>query len=101
MYSLVSFGWLNDFFGYIISARNNLVHFLDEQGKQLKDTELREFFDEINKNIEQPPCIYDPLKVAKIITSNDKEDCFVDIKQEEEELNNKFNLFKIKIRTIN
>ena len=101
VYSLVSFGWLNDFFGYIISARNNLVHFLDEQGKQLKDTELREFFDEINKNIEQSPCIYDPLKVAKIITSNDKEDCFVDIKQEEEELNNKFNLFKIKIRTIN
>lgn len=101
VYSLVSFGWLNDFFGYIISAKNNLVHFLDEQEKQLKDTELREFFDEINRNIEKSPCIYDPLKVAKIITSNDKEDCFVDIKQEEEELNDPFNLFKIKIRTIN
>ena len=101
VYSMVSFGWLNDFFGYIISAKNNLVYLLDSQEKQLKDTELREFFDEISKNIEPSPCQYDPLRVAKITTSNNKEDCFVDIKREEEEINDPYNLFKILIRVIN
>ena len=45
VYSLVSFGWLNNFFLYIISAKNNLVHVLDSCEKTLKETELREKFD--------------------------------------------------------
>ena len=52
VYSLVSFGWLNNFFLYIISAKNNLVHVLDSCEKTLKETELREKFDLIcMKNI--------------------------------------------------
>ena len=45
MYSLVSYGWINDFFGYIVSAKNNMLHCLEERA--LKETELREKFDAI------------------------------------------------------
>lgn len=55
----------------------------------------------IESSAEKSPCQYDPLKVAKIITSIDKKEDFIDIKQSEEEVNDPYNLFKVLIRTIN
>lgn len=53
------------------------------------------------KEAEKSPCLYDPLKVNKIITSVNKKEDLVEIKKEEEEINNPYNLFKVLIRTIN
>ena len=55
----------------------------------------------IVKEAEKSPCLYDPLKVNKIITSVIKKEDLVEIKKEEEEINNPYNLFKVLIRTIN
>lgn len=101
VYSLISFGWLNDFLSYIISARNNLVHVLDVQNKQLKETELRELFDLLLRRVEPSPMKYDPLKVAKFTTSDNQKEDFVKIKLEEEEVNDPYNLVKLLLRTIN
>lgn len=50
-YTLISFGWLNEFFNYIISSKNNLIRILELKKKQLKETELRELFDDLRKFI--------------------------------------------------
>lgn len=49
VYSMVSFGWVNDFFAYIKDSKHNLLHFLSNE-KPIKEKELRELFAEASKN---------------------------------------------------
>ena len=106
MYTLVSFGWLRQFFDYISSSQNNLIHELHKHSYKLpfKEGELKRMLDVLYKRKEQSPCLYDPLKINKIILSTEEKETNVDfeaIKHEEEQLVNPFNLFKILIRVIN
>lgn len=54
------------------------------------------------KQVHESPCQYDPLKIAKITSSNSKNDIdIMEITQEEEGLLDPYNLFKVHIKTIN
>ena len=99
LFSLLSFGWINDFYNYIIDAKNNLVNFVDKK-KPLKETELVDVFEKAQERALPSPCKYDPLRISKIITSFPKKDTFLKIKNDEEELVDPFNLFKVKVRVL-
>lgn len=99
LFSLLSFGWINDFYNYIIDAKNNLVHFVDKK-KPLKETELVDVFEKAQERALPSPCKYDPFRISKIITSFPKKDTFLKIKNDEEELLDPFNLFKVNVRIL-
>ena len=99
LYSMVSLGWINEFYDYIIDAKTNLVHFVDKK-KPLKDTELVETFEKAQQNAIESPCQCDPYKGSKVITSFPHEENFLEIKNEEENNHDPYNLFKVKIRIL-
>ncbi len=100
LYSMISYGWVQSFYSYIINAKDNIVKKILENNKK-KDTELRHLYDEILANAEKSPCHFNPYKNRKIIISHSKELSLVDIKNEEEKILNNNKLFKARIRTIN
>ena len=69
LYSMVSLGWINEFYDYIIDAKTNLVHFVDKK-KPLKDTELVETFEKAQQNAIESPCQCDPYKGSKVMELN-------------------------------
>ena len=100
LYSMISYGWVQNFYSYIINAKDNIVKKILENNKK-KETELRHLYDEILANAEKSPCQFNPYKNRKIIISHNKELSLVDIKNEEEKILNNNKLFKARIRTIN
>lgn len=107
MYTLVSFGWLRQFFEYISNARNNVINELSNCSYKLpfKESELKRIYDIMCSKQQQSPCVYDVLKNNGVRCCEDKSTTrvvdFENIKQEEEQLVNPFNVFKILIRVIN
>ena len=110
MYTLVSFGWLRQFFEYISNTQNNVINELSKCSYKLpfKESELKRVYDIMCAKQQQSPCVYDALRNNGGVRSCCCEDKsttrvvdFEDIKQEEEQLVNPFNVFKILIRVIN
>ena len=66
---MISLNWVKDFFNYIISSKNNLLHILMEQDERLKEPELRKLYDKLLINCEKSPCNYDPFINNKIMTN--------------------------------
>ena len=99
IYSMVSFGWIQEFLSYILDSKNNLVNILYKSG-ELKENELIDLYNNIIKKKENSPCISDPFKSMKITVSNRKSNSLSEIKNKEKELNNPYLLYKIFIRKI-
>ncbi len=99
IYSMISFGWIQEFLSYILDSKNNLVNILYKSG-ELKENELIDLYNNIIKNKENSPCISDPFKSIKITVSNRKSNSLSEIKNKEKELNNPYLLYKIFIRKI-
>ena len=99
IYSMVSFGWIQNFLSYIISAKNNLVNALYKKGRELKENEIIDLFDHLIKKKQISPCFSDPFKSMKITVSS-KKVSLNEIKNKENEMNNPYTLYKILIRKI-
>ena len=101
VYSMISLNWVKDFFNYIISSKNNLLHILMEQDERLKEPELRKLYDKLLINCEKSPCNYDPFINNKIMTNYESSNTIlIDNKEEEEKMLNKYRLFKVSLKII-
>lgn len=99
MYSLLSFGWLNDYYAYIRHAKENLIYLL-ETNKVTKESDLHDLIGRAQREAPCSPVKYNKHRVNSITTSIDKNENVFTIKAEEEALNSPFSLFKVKIRNI-
>ena len=99
IYSMISFGWIQEFLSYILDSKNNLVNILYKSG-ELQENELIDLYNNVIKKKENSPCISDPFKSMKITVSNRKSNSLSEIKNKEKEFNNPFSLYKIFIRKI-
>lgn len=100
MYSLLSFGWINDYYSYIKDAKQNLIYLLENR-KITKESDLHDLINEAKVNAMKSPCKYTSANVNSIITSMEEKENVFKIKKDEESLNNPYHLFKIKIKHIN
>ena len=99
-YSMLSFGWIQTFYSYIINANGNIIKKCIDNGK-MKETDLKHLYDDLLQNAEISPCVFDPYKNRKIITSHSRTISLAEIKNEEEKLLNSNKLFKALIRVVN
>ena len=99
MYSLLSFGWLNDYYAYIRHAKENLIYLLDTN-KVTKESDIHELIGRARSEAPCSPVKYNKRRVNSITTSIDKNENVFTIKAEEEALNSPYSLFKVKIRNI-
>ena len=99
MYSLVSFGWLSDFYSYIGNSTRNFVHLIDQRCIK-NEADLSELYEETMQNPIPSPCRYDPLKIGQFCLSHEEKDTILTIKNEEEQLSDDYNLFKVNLKRI-
>ena len=102
VYTLVSFAWVEEFFSYIINAKSNLICLLrNNNGRPYKENKLQDLFHHAQETAVKSPCQYDPLKINKVVLSYSQPENFIQISNDNEAYNDPFNLFKIKVRTVN
>lgn len=100
MYSLLSFGWVNEFFNYIITPKQNLVYSLDQAKMPLKESELMMYYNTLVKESQDSPCVFDHQRVPKVIPSYDAIEEIDIIRTNHESMANPFHLFKVNCRKI-
>lgn len=100
MYSLLSFGWLSEFFNYIITPKQNLIYSLDQAKMPIKEADLMSYYETLIKESEESPCVFDYHKVPKAIPLYEAKEEIDIIRTNHEEMSNPLNLFKVNCRKI-
>ena len=98
IYSMISFIWVQDFYTYIINAKDNIIKKMIDN--KLKENDLRKLYDTLLLNSKKSPCYFNPYQIKNFIISNKKEINLNDLKKEEETILNNNNLFKVNVRKI-
>ena len=98
IYSYVSFGWINEFYDYIIEAKSNIIYYL--LGKMpVKEKEINDILRESRNKLQLSPMQSDPYNRNKIIISIPVKGTFEKLQLEKLDSVDPTNVFKIKIRT--
>ncbi len=98
IYSYVSFGWINEFYDYIIEAKSNIIYYL--LGKMpVKEKEINDILNESRQKLQLSPMQSDPYNRNKIIISIPVKGTFEKLQLEKLDSVDPTNVFKIKIRT--
>ena len=101
IFSLISFGWISEFFDYIINSNVNIVNILLKNKKPFNEDELKKIYENLIQNIEKSPCKYNPNKLTDNIISSSKINNTINIFNENENIKGKFNLYKFEIKILN
>ena len=101
IFSLISFGWISEFFDYIINSNVNIVNILLKNKKPYNEDELKKIYENLIQNIEKSPCKYNPNKLTDNIISSSKINNIINIFNENENIKGKFNLYKFEIKILN
>ena len=101
IFSLISFGWISEFFDYIINSNVNIVNILLKNKKPFNEDELKKIYENLIQNIEKSPCKYNPNKLTDNIISSSKINNTINIFNENENIKGKFNLYKFAIKILN
>ena len=101
IFSLISFGWISEFFDYIINSNVNIVNILLKNKKPFNEDELKKIYENLIQNIEKSPCKYNPNKLTDNIISSSKINNIINIFNENENIKGKFNLYKFEIKILN
>ena len=102
IFSLISFGWISDFFDYIINSNVNIVNILLKNKKQYNEEELKKIYENLIQNIEKSPCKYNPNKLSdNIIRSSRTNKNTLNIFNENENIKDDFSLYKFDIKILN
>jgi CRP-like cAMP-binding protein len=98
LYSMISYGWVQNFYSYIINAKGNIVKKMID--KKLRDIDLKKIYDNLLINNQNSPFQFDPYQSKNGIVSHFKNIGLVDLKNEDEKILNSNQLFKVLIRRI-
>lgn len=110
MYSLLSFGWLNEFFDYIVSAKTNIIFLFNAFKKEnysdkkssIKESDIVSYYSNITKQLkDSSPPFFDSSKTIKINSLLNRQSNDIDsIRKDQDEANNPNKVFKILARKI-
>ena len=99
IYCLLSLGWIEEYYNYINYNKSNLINYLI--GKfPVSEEEINNLYNLAKENIIESPMTFNPYKQENYTISNPKKLNFLDFEQQQIEKFDKYNLFKIKIKTI-
>ena len=101
IFSLISFGWISEFFDYIINSNVNIVNILLKNKRPYNEDELKKIYENLIQNIEKSPCKYNPNKLTDNIISSSKINNTINIFNENENIKGDFNLYKFEIKILN
>ena len=100
LYCFLSLGWIDDYYNYIEYNKSNLVNYLI--GKfPVEEEEIQNLFNEAEEKKIESPMKFNPYKEENPTISNPKRLNFLEFEQQQIKNFDKYNLFKIKIKTIN
>ena len=98
MTTIVSFAWYEEFISYIYDTSFSLVNRMDKKDL-FSETEIKNFMS-LAENVIQSPCFIKHPKIKNIVTSIKKEMDIVDVKLEQDDLNNPQHFFKANIKKV-
>ena len=101
IYSYISFSWINEYFNYIDDSLGNILFYMIKNHK-MKYSELREIIDNIKLDSLNSPMknVYSITDEFNMKNRNKKKDNLYFIKNDEEKVNDKNNIFKINLKKI-
>ena len=98
IYSSISFSWLNQFLLYIINSKQNIINLM-ELYKLKQDSDIIQMI-AIEKKCVIPSPFKNNVFKPRLLVSNKEKEYPIDIKTDEEELNNPHKLFNVLIKII-
>ena len=101
IYSYISFSWINEYFNYIDDSLGNILFYMIKNHK-MKYSELREIIDNIKLDSLNSPMknVYSITDEFNMKNRNKKKDNLYFIKNDEEKVNDKNNIFKINLNKV-
>ena len=101
VFTHISFSWLNEYFNYIDDSLGNILFYMIKNHK-MKYSELREIIENIKKDSLNSPMKNINYNNLNEITMNNKslKDNLYLIKNDEEKINDKNNLFRVNLKKI-
>ena len=102
VFSHISFSWLNEYFNYIDDSLGNILFYMIKNQK-MKYSELREIIENIKLDSTNSPMsniFYNNLNDICMNNENNLKDNLLLIKNDEEKINSKHNIFKINLKKI-
>lgn len=98
MTTIVSFAWYEEFVSYIYDTSFSLVNRMDKKDL-FSETEIKNFMS-LAENVVHSPCFIKYPEIKHFVTSIKKEMDLVDVKLEQEDLNNPQHFFKANIKKV-
>ena len=102
IYSYISYSWLNEYYNYIDESSGNILYYI-LLNKKVKYNEVLDIIKKIKIKSEQSPMKdidYNLFDGYNISNKNNLKDNLYYIKKDEEQINNKKNIFKILLNKV-
>ena len=102
IYSYISYSWLNEYYNYIDDSLGNILFYMISNPR-LKYNELQEIIENIKINLDESPMKdinYSIFDTYNLGNKNNLKDNLYYIKKDEEQINNKKNIFKIVLNKV-